>query len=146
MSEAPERVWAWPSADDRGWYAAECSYEVNLGLWGSPLCDLQTEYIRADIHEARIKELEQQVKDERRCLAAWFDTRKLAHDAIDAAVLDAAKGYLRMSRSGGMRQQESDIVAGVIKDMARLSVFADLFARAKMPLPSAPKERKENET
>ena len=56
---APERVWAWPSADDRGWYAAECSYEVNLGLWGSPLCDLQTEYIRVDLHEARVKELEE---------------------------------------------------------------------------------------
>ena len=27
MSEAPERIWAWPS--ERGWYAAECSYEVN---------------------------------------------------------------------------------------------------------------------
>jgi hypothetical protein len=55
MSEAPERIWAWPS--ERGWYAAECSYEVNLGLL-TPECDLQTDYIRADIHEDRIKELE----------------------------------------------------------------------------------------
>ena len=53
MSEAPERIWAWPS--ERGWYAAECSYEVNLGLL-TPECDLQTDYIRADIHEDYIKD------------------------------------------------------------------------------------------
>jgi len=92
---------------------------------------------------ARIKELEEQVKDERRCLEAWFDTRELAHEAIDAAVLDAAKGYLRTSRSGGMCPQESDIIVAVIEDMARLSVFADLFARTKMPLP---KQHKGGET
>ena len=128
---APERVFMDPDMKFSEW-DKQYAYDV--------------EYIRADIHEARIKELEEQVKDERHVLKAWFNTRELAHEAIDAAVLDAAKGYLRTSRSGGMCQQESDIVAGVIKDMARLSVFADLFARAKMPLPSAPKERKENET
>ena len=96
--------------------------------------------------EARIKELEEQVKDERSCLKAWFDTRKLAHDAVDGAVLDAAKGYLRTSRSGGMCPQESDMIAAVIEDMARLSVFADLFARTKMPLPNSPKQHKESET
>ena len=133
MSDMPEEIWAihvW--IDDATWY--ECFVPGT------------EKYIRADIHEARVKELEEQVKDERHVLKAWFNTRELAHEAIDAAVLDAAKGYLRTSRSGGMCPQESDIVAGVIKDMARLSVFADLFARAKMPLPSAPKERKENET
>jgi hypothetical protein len=99
-------------------------------------------YIREDIHAARIKELEEQVKDERRCLEAWFNTRKLAHEAIDAAVLDAANGYLRTSRSGGMCPKESFIIASVIEDMARMSVFADLFARTKMPLPKQHKESK----
>lgn len=62
-------------------------------------------------------------------LDAWFDRRELGHDAIDQAVLDCAKGYLRTSRVGGMPQEESDAVLAVIEDMARLSVFADLFIR-----------------
>jgi len=63
-------------------------------------------------------------------LNAWFDRRKLAHEAVDQAVIDAASGYLRTSRVGGMPKKESDLVLGVIKDMARLGMFADLFARA----------------
>ena len=65
-------------------------------------------------------------------LDAWFDRRKLAHDAVDQAVVDAASGYLRTSRSGGMPQDESDLVLGCIQDMARLSIFADLFARTTL--------------
>ena len=65
-------------------------------------------------------------------LSAWFDRRELAHDAIDETVLNAARGYLRTSRSGGMDQETSDVIEGVIEDMARLSVFADLFARAAL--------------
>ena len=65
-------------------------------------------------------------------LDAWFDRRKLGHDAIDKAVVDAASGYLRTSRVGGMPQKESDLILGVIQDMARLSLFADLFARAAL--------------
>ena len=63
-------------------------------------------------------------------LNAWFDRRELAHDAIDETVLNAARGYLRTSRSGGLDQETSAVIEGVIEDMARLSVFADLFARA----------------
>lgn len=84
----------------------------------------------------RIEELETSLEtvelDKRNAIStlnAWFDRRKLAHAAIDQAVLDAASGYLRTSRSGGMPSEESDLVLGVIQDMARLSVFADLFAR-----------------
>jgi len=87
----------------------------------------------------RIEELEAKLtraEDERDnaidTLNAWFDTRKLAHEAIDNTVLDAARGYLRTSRSGGMDQETSDMIEGVITDMARLSVFADLFARTTL--------------
>ncbi|MGB1215059.1 MAG: hypothetical protein ACPG4X_16955 [Pikeienuella sp.] len=45
---APERIWAWPHTDGRGWYAGGCSYEVNLGCES----DQQTEYVRADIANA----------------------------------------------------------------------------------------------
>ena len=58
MSDAPERIWAWPG--NRGWYAAECSSEVNLGLC-QPESDQQQKYIRADLvdaKDARIAELE----------------------------------------------------------------------------------------
>lgn len=65
-------------------------------------------------------------------LNAWFDRRGLAHEAIDETVLNAARGYLRTSRSGGMDKEQSDMIEGVIADMARLSVFADLFARAAL--------------
>ena len=62
-------------------------------------------------------------------LDAWFDRRKLGRDAVDQAVLDCAKGYLRTCRVGGMPQEASDAVLAVIGDMARLAVFADLFIR-----------------
>ena len=65
-------------------------------------------------------------------LDAWFDRRKLGHKAVDQAVVDAASGYLRTSRVGGMPQEESDLIIGVIQDMARLGLFADLFARAAL--------------
>ena len=55
MSEAPERIWA--EDVDKDW-----SY--GSGAWG---CDREeiheVEYIRADIHEARVKELEACVKE-----------------------------------------------------------------------------------
>ena len=87
----------------------------------------------------RIEELEAQLAraveeklDAIDTLDAWCDRRKLAHDAVDQAVVDAASGYLRTSRVGGMSQEESDLVLGVIQDMAHLGVFADLFARATL--------------
>lgn len=82
--------------------------------------------------QARVDALEEQNQDTLHTLNAWFDRRKLAHEAIDDTVVNAASGYLRTSRSGGMSQEESDLVLGVIRDMARLSVFADLFARAAL--------------
>jgi len=100
------------------------------------LANMQREY---DKRGDRIKELEAKLAEavEEKLetiytLNAWFDRRKLAHDAIDQKVFDAASGYLRTSRGGGMPQEESDLVLGVIQDMARLSVFADLFARTTL--------------
>ena len=96
---------------------------------------------RADLCNtaARIAELEAEVarlRDDRDdaidTLNAWFDRRKLAHEAIDETVLNAARGYLRTSRSGGMDKETSDMIEGVIEDMAQLAVFADLFARAAL--------------
>ena len=65
-------------------------------------------------------------------LDAWFNRRELGHEAVDQAIVDAASGYLRTSRVGGMPQEESDLILGVIQDMARLGLFADLFARAHL--------------
>lgn len=87
----------------------------------------------------RIKELEYKLAkavEEKECtidtLNAWFDRRKLGHKAVDQAIVDAASGYLRTSRNGGMPQEESDLILGVMQDMARLGLFADLFARATL--------------
>jgi len=56
MSDAPERMWVWPGSK-RGWYAAESSSEVNLGLM-PPESDQQQQYVRADLYEALERELE----------------------------------------------------------------------------------------
>lgn len=96
---------------------------------------------RAEVAEARAERLEAALKIETEekldaisTLDAWFDRRKLGHEAVDQAVVDAASGYLRTSRVGGMEQEESDLILGVIQDMARLGLFADLFARAALGL------------
>ena len=134
MSEAPERILvesecghanAYNSEDRRTWL----HFPDNAQGY---FC---AEYVRADRIEeleAKLAKAELDKRDAISTLNAWFDRRKLAHAAIDQAVVDAASGYLRTSRSGGMPSEESDLVLGVIQDMARLSVFADLFARTTL--------------
>jgi len=82
--------------------------------------------------EAKLAKAVEEKLDAIDTLNAWFDRRELAHDAVDQAVVNAASGYLRISRVGGMSQKKSDLVLGVIQDMAHLSVFADLFARTTL--------------
>lgn len=48
MSEAPARIWTWRGVE---WYTEGVTLEGD-----------ETEYIRADIHQARVKELEAVVK------------------------------------------------------------------------------------
>jgi hypothetical protein len=139
MSDAPERIWAFPIKD---WFRGGCStHKIIKRKYARDV-----EYIRADIHDARIKELKEELEDQTSIFHAWFDTQELAHEAIDKAVLDAAKGYLRTCRVGGMCEWESGCIEAVFADMANLSVFANLFARTKMPLPSAPKQHKGSKT
>ena len=93
-------------------------------------CDLAVGRI-----EALTKERDEalwQAKCHGETLDAWFDRRELGHAAVDQAVVDAASGYLRTSRVGGMTNKQSDMILGVIQDMARLGLFADLFARATL--------------
>ncbi len=63
-------------------------------------------------------------------LDAWFDRRRLAHDKIDEEVLQSVRGFLRTCSSGGMPKKKIDTVMAAIEEMVRLSMFADLFARA----------------
>ena len=81
--------------------------------------------------EEENKRLRKEIEDERSVLKAWFDTRKLGHELVDQLVIDYAAGYLLLqtSRVGGMSQEDSDMVLGVIEDMAYRSVFADIYAR-----------------
>ena len=85
---------------------------------------------RANRAEAALDKAKEETKDAISTLEFWFDRRELGHKAVDQAVLNAASGYLRTSRSGGMPQEESDLVLAVFQDMAHLGVFADLFARS----------------
>lgn len=129
MTDAPERIWLLPhDGEQRCW----CVHPDPSGMGHEDEAD---EYIRADLVEALEAENQRLREAEKYAVAtltAWFDRRKLAHEAIDQAVIDAAEGYLRTSRVGGMPQPQSDLVLGVISDMARLSLFADLFARAAL--------------
>lgn len=100
---------------------------TNCGEYaGSPIADRIKEL------EAKLAKAVEDKQDAIDTLNAWFDRRKLCHEAVDQAIVDAASGYLRTSRVGGMPQKESDLVLGVIQDMARLGLFADLFARATL--------------
>lgn len=60
-------------------------------------------------------------------LKAWFDTKSLSEKEVDPKIIDAAAGYLRTSRVGGMSNEESDLVSGVIEDMAFRGVFSTIF-------------------
>ena len=59
MTDAPEKIWAWPHHDKRGWYAGGCSTEVNLGMLGKQADD-QAEYTRTDIAQARYHKVERE--------------------------------------------------------------------------------------
>lgn len=106
-------------------------------------------FIRAarDLVPALLKERDEAVDaklDALSTLDAWFDRRELGNEAVNQAVIDAASGYLRTSRVGGMPQVESDLILGVMQDMSRLGLFADIFARAMNDLvPTLLKERDE---
>lgn len=80
--------------------------------------------------EAQLAEAREQRDDAISTLDAWFDRRKLSADAVDQAVLDAVSGYLRICSSGGMPTEDVETVKGVVVDMVRQSLFADLFSRA----------------
>ncbi len=93
--------------------------------------------------------LEEAELDSRHTLTAWFDTQELARDAIDPTVLDAAKGFLRTCRVGGMDPDESDLVITYIEMMSQQNLFADLFLRTRIEDIELLKQRnieKENES
>ena len=56
MSEAPERIWAFPIKD---WFRGGCStHKIIERKYAKDV-----EYIRADIHEARVKKLERRINE-----------------------------------------------------------------------------------
>lgn len=62
-------------------------------------------------------------------LEAWFDLRKLAREKLNETVVNAFKGHLRVSRSGGASTRETDIA------LAYFATFVerDDFANALLP-------------
>ena len=90
-------------------------------------------YLEAADHieelEAKLAKAEKHAKDAQACLNSWFDTKKLAQEQVDPKVVEAASGYLRVSRIGGMETHESDLVLGVIQDMAFRGVFSSIYTQ-----------------
>lgn len=82
--------------------------------------------------EDTLENLREQRDDALSTLNAWFDQRPLSHKAIDQAVLNAAKGYLRTCQSGGMTRKQANLVQGVLYAMAEHGVFADIYTRIIM--------------
>lgn len=87
---------------------------------------------RLDESRRLVETFQQRAQDYADTLNAWFDREKLDKDQIGPKILDAAKGYLRRSRSGGMEQDTSDTVEAVIEDMLRLGYLTAPITRYLM--------------
>jgi len=79
--------------------------------------------------EAKLAKAVDEAENWKDCLNSWFDTKKLAEEHVDPKIVDAAAGYLRVSRAGGMDSEESDLVLGVVQDMAFRGVFSSIFTQ-----------------
>ena len=124
MSEAPERIWAWQGVDpltDEKWGAGRW-YTDDVGLDGDEI-----EYIRADIHEDHIKELEAQL--------AWQPIETAPKTGISVLLWDEDSsgctiGWYRINHKDDSWRSEYDL---------------DIDATHWMPLPNMPKENNTNE-
>ncbi|NDV52882.1 hypothetical protein [Salipiger sp. PrR003] len=76
-----------------------------------------------------VAEAKEAEEDANRVLSNWFDQRRITQEKIGEAISNAAAGYLRTSRVGGMEQEDSDMVQGVIDDMLRQGVIFDIINR-----------------
>ena len=153
MTNAPERIWiedefgdgdddqwaygTWDVRNYRGYVVEYVRADIVQALTAERdrlrcVTDNHVALCRAEKAEAERDEALWQAECAKDTLSAWFDRRELGHEAVDQAVVDAASGYLRTSRAGGMPRKQSDLIIGVIQDMARLGLFADLFARAAL--------------
>lgn len=63
------------------------------------------------------------LNDHDHMLGQWFDQKRRDRDALGAMMLDAAKGYLRISRVGGMDPDLSDEVAACVENMIHHGTF-----------------------
>ena len=83
--------------------------------------------------EARAEkaEAERDARGSEDVLQNFFDRREAGHQEFDPLVLQAARGYLRTCRVGGMPEKLSKKIEAAIEDMARVGVFANAFAQVK---------------
>ena len=65
-------------------------------------------------------DLEAENADLRETIKSWFEIKSLAKAQLEPQFVNAVRGYLRTSRSGGMPQKQSDQVEAVLEDFARL--------------------------
>ena len=100
--------------------------QERLSKWKVLKSPLKTRALEAEAKLAKAVDEAENWKD---CLNSWFDTKKLAEEHVDPKIVDAAAGYLRVSRAGGMDSEESDLVLGVVQDMAFRGVFSSIFTQ-----------------
>ena len=121
MSEAPERIWAWPVSG-----GPLSSYEKSLACI-SPRVLTEIDYIRADIHEDYIKDLEDQL--------TWQPIETAPKTGIsvllwDENAIECTVGWYRVNHTGDQWRNENDL---------------GIEATHWMPLPNMPKENNTNE-
>lgn len=69
---------------------------------------------------ARCQQAKEDCDNTKDMMTAWFDQRRLDEAELTPLFLDAAGGYLRRCRSGGMPRKQSDRVEAAFREFARL--------------------------
>jgi hypothetical protein len=104
MNEVPERIWAYLDTDpltDKKWDAGEW-YTEDVGLDGD-----EVEYIRVDIHEARIKELECEISHLNEMRPFWAE----GYSSDSVAAQTATSALSSIWRCLGVKDQTACMYA-----------------------------------
>ena len=115
MSEAPERIWAWP------WNG-----EARRGQWNTSQINDGVEYIRAD----RIEALEARAEKAEKMSERFKDERDLLHDLYTHGRVTVKSPFERILEA----EAERDELRDALKPFLKLAVSLDDINRARAAL------------